>query len=206
MVPRDLQGLRVQLDRRARRVLLDLRVRQERRVGWTGVRLARRVRRAGWSSGTGRPAGAAGPRGRRGSGAGWAPGCGWRAGSARTARCAGSGGAGGSGGCGGWSQRLRAGRSESGRARASIVAERDSLTASWRACPAGKVPLGGGWRARGPDQRGGSVVCRCTVGASRRRRRATAKNGWSVTLRNNTAAANEPTLQFRVWAICAGQQ
>lgn len=73
------------------------------------------------------------------------------------------------------------------------------------ACPAGKVPVGGGWDPMNPAGVAVPLVMRMTMVQSSPVRFATGEEGWIVVMRNNTAAA-QSRVQFRVWAICAGRE
>ena len=71
------------------------------------------------------------------------------------------------------------------------------------ACPAGKVPISGGWEPMNPNAAAIPGAMRVTPVHSSPATFPSGEAGWMVTMRNNAVAAL--TVQFRVWAVCAGQ-
>ncbi len=72
-------------------------------------------------------------------------------------------------------------------------------------CPAGKVPVAGGWDPMNPGSVAVPGVLRLTPVQSSPATFTTGEDGWMVTLRNNSATSLT-RVQFRVWAVCASRE
>jgi hypothetical protein len=73
------------------------------------------------------------------------------------------------------------------------------------ACPAGKVPVSGGWEALNPANQTIPNSYKVTPVASMPATFSNGDLGWMVTVKNPTSS-NFPNIQIRVLALCANQQ